>query len=131
MTTVRLNLAALDRIADAAARRGLKTALLAGEARAKAILSQPGQGRSYGKHRASAPGDPPAVDTGRLRNATAADTQLREEGGDIVGRIVANTDYAAALETGTERMAARPYLRPLRDEHADELRAAFVAGART
>lgn len=129
---VTLDLAKIDRMAEAAAEKGLKTALARGEAVLRAdILSRPGSGRVYGKHRASAPGEPPAPDTGSLRNKTQADPTIRSDGEDLVGRIVANTEYAAALELGTERMAPRPYLSRLKAEHAPELARAFVVGAKS
>ncbi|HBV11773.1 MAG TPA: hypothetical protein DEB60_01415 [Brevundimonas sp.] len=130
MATVTINLAALERIAEEKAVAGIQRAALAGEAITKANLSRPGTGRIYGKHQASAPGEPPAVDTGRLRNATQADTQVRRDGDDIVGRVVANVDYARALEVGTERMAPRPFLGLLATDHADGLRSAFIEGAK-
>lgn len=130
MPDVRIDLARLERIADEKADRGLRTALARGEAQVKVILSQPGEGRAYGRHRASAPGQPPAPDTGELRNKTNADPQLRRDGDDLVGRIVANSKKAAALENGTERMAARPFLSRLLKDHKADLMAAFKAGAK-
>jgi len=131
MATVTIDLAKLQGMADAKAVKGIQTAALRGEAILKAdLLSRPGTGELYGKHRASAPGEPPAPDTGRLRAATQADETVRNEGGDLIGRVVANTEYASALETGTERMAARPYLSRLRSDHADDLRQAFIVGAK-
>lgn len=130
MATVTINLAALERIADEKAEKGIRRAALAGEAITKANLSRPGTGRIYGKHQASAPGEPPAVDTGRLRNATQADTQVRRDGDDIVGRVVANDEKAHALEVGTERMAPRPFLGLLATDHVDDLRKAFIEGAK-
>lgn len=131
MATVTIDLAKLDRLAEEKAVRGVQTAALRGEAILKAdILSRPGSGEVYGNHRASAPGQPPAPDTGRLRAATQADPQVRNDGGDIVGRIVANTEYAAALEKGTERVAARPFMSLLKSDYADDLRQAFVEGAK-
>ncbi|MNE40071.1 hypothetical protein D3C80_1340600 [compost metagenome] len=130
MATVTINLAALEHIAEEKAVAGIQRAALAGETITNANLSRPGSGRIYGKHQASAPGEPPAVDTGRLRNATQADTQVRRDGDDIVGRVVANSEYAHALEVGTERMAPRPFLGLLATDHADDLRQAFIEGAR-
>lgn len=131
MAKVTIDLAALDRITEAKAVRGVQTAALRGEAILKAdLLSRPGTGRLYGKHQASAPGEPPAPDTGDLRRKTQADQKVEVTADAVTGRIVANTEYALALEKGTERMAARPYLSTLRDEHGDDLRAAFVAGAK-
>lgn len=130
MAHVTINLAAMEGLAQAKAVKGIQRAALQGEARVKAILSQPGSGRMYGKHQASAPGEPPAPDSGQLRAATQADTQVREDGADLVGRIVANKEYAHALEVGTERIAPRPYFGVLATDHADELRQAFIQGAR-
>lgn len=131
MATVKLDLAAIEKLSAGAAETGLRAALGEGERILKSdLLSRPGSGRVYGKHRASAPGEPPAPDTGNLRANTNADTNLRRDGDDIVGRIVANAEYAEALEKGTERMAPRPFLSTLRDDHADEMREAFVQGAR-
>lgn len=130
MAQVKINLAALEGIAEAKAEAGIRRAALQGEARMKAILSQPGSGRVYGKHTASAPGEPPAPDTGQLRAATQADTNVHREGSDLVGRVVANKEYALALEKGTERMAARPFMSLLATDHKDELRTAFIEGAK-
>lgn len=130
MATITLDLARLQGLAEDKAVKGIQTAAARGEAILKAdLLSRPGTGELYGKHRASAPGEPPAPDTGRLRAATQADTQVRNEGGDQVGRVVANTEYALPLELGTERMAARPFLSLLKSDYGDDLKAAFVAGA--
>ena len=57
-------------------------------------------------HRASAPGAPPAPDTGDLRRST-----FMEESGNriLVGVQMA---YARFLEFGTEHMQPRPFMRP-------------------
>lgn len=131
MAKVSIDLGALQDIASEAAERGLKTALAVGERRLKAdLLNREGQGKVYGRHRASAPGAPPAPDTDSLRDRTAADPDIQHDGPELVGRIVANTTYAHALEVGTERMAARPFMSTLRSDHAAELTAAFQAGAK-
>lgn len=72
----------------------------------QAELSQPGRGRLYGSHRASAPGDPPAADTGRLRREidTAAQPGHR--------RITIKAPYAYDLEFGARTVAPRPFARP-------------------
>lgn len=121
----------IAKIANDAGEKGLRGALGKGEQILKGdILNRPGSGRVYGKHQASAPGEPPAKDTGALSANTNADEQIRREGEDLVGRIVANSAQAEALEKGTERMAARPFLSLLATDHADELRDAFIQGAR-
>ena len=62
------------------------------------------------EHTASAAGQPPATDTGFLvQNIT---TDVRSQGTKVIGEIIASTPYAKALEFGTRKMAARPYLNP-------------------
>lgn len=74
-------------------------------------LSTPGRGRLYQKyapkrlHQASIPGDPPAPDTGVLRNSIA---MAPTESGFRVGT---NLEYAEYLEFGTARIAPRPFMR--------------------
>lgn len=97
------------------------------------ILSRPGTGRLYRKgktvvHRASSPGEPPAPDTGELRRRIF--TEVTRGDREVRGLITANTEYAAALELGTERMAARPYLSRLLRDHADRLRSVLARFAR-
>ncbi|BDP42923.1 hypothetical protein DAETH_28920 [Deinococcus aetherius] len=91
-------------------------------------LSQEGKGRTYEfereflkgdgttakvgqrrgvPHTASAPGDPPAVDTGRLRQSIVA---LKIAPGRW--RVGTNVEYAFWLEFGTRRIAPRPFMRP-------------------
>lgn len=81
---------------------------------AKLKLSQPGTGREYKRgrkvHKASAPGSPPAVDKGELRNDIAA---------GIVGGVVrvgSSLPKAPLLEFGTLKdgghIAPRPFMRP-------------------
>lgn len=53
------------------------------------------------------------VDTGRLRSSITHETG--REGGELVGRVGTNVDYAPHQELGTSRMAAQPYLRPALD----------------
>lgn len=131
--TVDFDRAIGEAVGMAAAERGMRATMLTAEATLKIILSQPGTGRIYprGKqavHQASAPGEPPAVDTGRLRNSIQ--TEIFRAPGEVTGRVSANTEYAAALELGTEKIKKRPYLSRLITEHAARLMAAFQAGAR-
>lgn len=92
--------------------------------RVKRSLSQPGTGRLYGRpgvrgatavlHRASAPGRPPAVDTGRLRASYTWRLGV-DARGDFV-EVGTNVIYAPFLEYGTRKMRARPHLRPAINE---------------
>lgn len=135
MAKVTLDLGAIDKMTDRAAENGLRSALGEGETILKRnILAQEGTGRIYSrggrKHQASAPGQAPALDTGNLRANTNASPELKEDGSDLVGIIISNTEYSEALERGTERMAARPFMGPLGRDHAPELQRAFVEGAK-
>ena len=66
------------------------------------------QGRKRAKpHTASAPGQPPMSDTGRLANSITLDRV-----GDLTASVGSALNYALWLEYGTSRMAARPFFRP-------------------
>jgi HK97 gp10 family phage protein len=79
----------------------------------KSIQQGPASGRTYEKykprrtHTASAPGQPPMSDTGRLANSITFDRL-----GDLTASVGSVLNYAAWLEYGTSRMAARPFFRP-------------------
>jgi len=60
----------------------------------------------------SKPGEFPKRVTGRLRNSIA--TQVEKVGRKIIGRYGTNVkDYPLALEFGTRKLKARPFLRPV------------------
>ena len=66
------------------------------------------QGRKRNKpHIASAEGDPPATDTGRLKNNI-----YFERLGALTAAVGSDLVYATYLEYGTSKMAARPFFRP-------------------
>lgn len=84
------------------------------EARAKGSLSGPRTGIIYRRgargdieHQASAPGEPPATDTGNL--AASIGSRMI---GPTEGEITVTAEYAAVLELGGVHVAARPYFRP-------------------
>ena len=110
---------------------GLTRAALWAEGEIKRSF-QPGTGREYPRgrktHRASAPGQPPAVDTGRLRGSITHD--LQTEGQRVTARVGTNVEYAKELEFGTSTKAARPFLRPILAERKAELFEQFAKGAR-
>lgn len=58
-------------------------------------------------HRASADGDPPASDTGRLEGSIFFDKE-----GPLTATVGSHLAYAVHLEYGTIKMAARPFFRP-------------------
>lgn len=86
------------------------------------IANPPKTGRVYKRgnveHQASAPGEAPATDTGRLIGSgrTAYDRV------QLSGRVTFSTIYAAALELGTQKMVARPFLRPSLAENRETIR---------
>lgn len=65
----------------------------------------------YNIHRASAPGESPATDTGFLATAIRA-RETEETATTIKGQVVADAKYAAALEFGTRKIKPRPFLAP-------------------
>lgn len=97
---------------DKRAQRAIKKGALFFVAEVKKELSKQGTGKQYRRgrkiHIASAPGQPPAVDTGQLR---ASITHLVErEFRAWIAMVGTNLQKAAPLEFGTSRMAARPFI---------------------
>jgi HK97 gp10 family phage protein len=99
---------------DVVARKAVQTTIKRIEGRAKASLSGPRSGREYkrGKngmivHRASAPGEAPATDTGNLANSIRSRMTGKTEGEVTVG-----AEYATALELGSVYIAPRPFFAP-------------------
>ena len=75
-------------------------------------------------HTASAAGEPPATDTGRLVSSIFQDTKRR--GKTFVGIVGSSVDYAVHLEFGTTKMAARPFLQPALDKNRKKIIGIFV-----
>lgn len=131
MAKVTLDVAAIDQLSGRAAENGLRSALGEYERILKDdVLNRVGSGEMYGKHRASAPGEPPAPDLGNLKANTNADPDIKEDGQDVVGRVLSNSAYASPLHNGTERIAARPFMDVPAREHRQQLTDAFVQGAK-
>ena len=122
------------KIYERVAEGGIRATLGEGERLLKDdILNRPGSGRVYRRggveHQSSADGEAPAPDLNNLKSNTNADPDIIKDGDDFVGTITADTEYAEALEKGTERMAARPYFGKLENDYAPQLEAAFRSGA--
>lgn len=92
-----------------AAKRALGKLAFYCEAFAKDLLSGSRSGRVYGGHQASAPGEPPAVLTGTLKNSIRA---VAEGDGAMVWMVRVGTEYGAILEFGSAKIAPRPFMRP-------------------
>jgi len=83
----------------------------------------------HGKeHKASAPGEPPAVDTGRLRSSITHAVETTDN--EVIGYVGSNVEYAKWLELGTERVAERPFLRPALFNNQAEIAKKFIEGAK-
>ena len=87
------------------------------EVRNQAVLGiqrTPKTGKTYKRkkktHTASSAGNPPAIDGGTLVNSIKYEYDMAK---DIFrGEVSASTAYAADLEFGTVKMAARPFMQP-------------------
>jgi hypothetical protein len=129
----------ISRAIEKALLEGMNASFLALSRLVRGKLSTAGSGRVYrigkgkrkgrnlrarGMHRASAPGYPPAVDTGRLRASFITDqlgswkygfASITTNEGRVVLNYGSSVVYAPVLEYGSNRVAARPYLRPSMD----------------
>lgn len=89
----------------------------------RSIQSGQKTGRVYRRrsvvHQASAPGESPASDTGRLVQSSG--TRYNPE--ELEGIVFFATAYAAPLEWGTVKMAPRPFLRPALDALREQITA--------
>ena len=88
------------------------------------VLGQDGSGRRYGKHVASAPGQPPAPDKGNLRRNWQ---QRKYISGNvrIVLELKSRTFYAGFLEHGTKKMSARPFHDRIKQKALPEIKALY------
>lgn len=74
-------------------------------------------------HNPSLPGNPPAPDTGNLRNSIRYEVHNEEnEVYGIVGTTQKDPPYGEYLEYGTSKMAPRPWLRPAMIKNEDWVR---------
>lgn len=114
---------------------GLGSAVMAGaqvlEGKAKiSIMTGAHTGRIYtrGKrtHQASAPGQTPATDYGHLVNSIAS-RLVSASATRAEAEVGPSAEYAEALEVGTARVAARPFMRPAVDENEDAIQKAVSA----
>ena len=68
-------------------------------------------------HRSSAPGEPPASDTGFLVNNIKRKMDMDKLGGEIRSRAA----YSKYLEYGTSKMMPRPYMFPALEKHRGKI----------
>lgn len=99
----------------------------------RSILSGEKSGRVYKRrsvtHKASAPGEAPASDTGRLVNSINSYLDKNQKSSFVTaGR--GTVRYAALLEFGTRLMAARPFMFPALESSRDWIRERLAAAVR-
>lgn len=78
-------------------------------------------------YRASAPGEPPAVRTGSLKDHWNPFTAIESSGAGstILAGIESPEKYAGYLENGTSRMAPRPYVDRIKEDAKPEIERIF------
>lgn len=81
----------------------------------RSIKNSPANGRAYKNHTASAEGNPPRTDTGRLVGSIAV--VMPENAKALEAEIGAYVNYAAHLEYGTRNMGARPFMFPALEQN--------------
>lgn len=113
MIGAKAHIARLKRLAGPEMERAVGKALFAaGElVQTEAQISLTRGAVSGKNHVPSAAGDPPNQDTGTLGN----NIETRQINPLLV-EVSSNAPYSAALEFGTSKMSARPFMRPARDK---------------
>lgn len=100
---------------------------------AKESIMKGGTGRLYEKyeprrsHRASAPNEPPASDTGFLVSQITMDVDVKPNG-TVVGQIISAAPYSKHLEFGTTNMTERPFMQPALQKNKRKIEAMFKKG---
>jgi len=102
------------------AQRGIKDGTLLLRQEVVSLIENTSKsGRVYGNHQSSAPGEPFASDTGEA--VRQIDLSFSSDG--LTGYVDSKAEYGAALEFGTEKMEARPYMRPALQNKKAEIEA--------
>lgn len=106
---------------EAGASRAVRLAAFHINERLQAKFREPKSGRWYGSHRASAPGQAPAIDFGTL----ASSYRVIEV--DKFKAVVASSSEEAPLqEYGTRNMEPRPHLYPAAEEERPDFEKAIA-----
>jgi len=96
----------------------------------ESILRGAKTGETYTKyrprrtHQASAAGEAPASDTGFLASNITMEVNRNNFG--AVGTVISSSPYSAALEFGTTKMAARPFLQPALSRNVRKIKKIFI-----
>mgnify|MGYP003677199091 CR=1 FL=1 len=100
---------------------------------AKESISKGGTGQLYEKyeprrsHRASAPNEPPATDTGFLISQITMKVKAHKNG-VVEGSIISAAPYSKALEYGTTQMTERPFMQPALQKNKRKIQRLFKKG---
>ena len=100
---------------------------------AKKSITAGGTGISYEKyeprrtHRASAPNQPPASDTGFLVSQITMKVKTHANG-SVEGSIISAAPYSKALEFGTTNMTERPFMQPALTKNKRKIEGLFKKG---
>ena len=113
----------MERLQSPAMRRDLSKALFAGGdiVRVEAQRSLTNGAVSGKNHVPSIAGEPPNQDSGTL----GGNIETRQISSEEV-EVSSDAEYSAALEYGTSKMAARPFMRPARDKAVPQIEALLV-----
>lgn len=99
-------------VIEAADKELKKGAIMVADDMIHTITSGGRSGRMYGKHQASAPGEPPANWSGKLVASIRWLTR-----GVLNYYVEASAEHAHPLEFGTHKMAARPFMLPTMEKN--------------
>lgn len=123
MEALRKAFSNLDEQFNAAASEAVEDTIMAVDGEIKRrIQNGPASGRVYQKynprrvHQASAPGQAPMTDTGRLVSSIMLDIR------PLTATVGSRLAYAAHLEYGTRRMAPRPVWMPVAEKQSLKFR---------
>lgn len=80
-------------------------------------------GKRWKPHQASAPGEPPAIDTGELVQSITF--QVKDNG--TVGEVGSDKKHGLYMEYGTSKILPRPWLKPAFENSRDKIIEIFTA----
>jgi HK97 gp10 family phage protein len=103
------------------------------EKTAQESIKNAGTGKLYKKynprvdHRASAPNQPPATDTGFLGQNITINVD-KKPNGTVIGQIISAAPYSKHLEFGTVNMTERPFMQPALMKNKRKIQSMFKKG---
>jgi HK97 gp10 family phage protein len=103
-------------------------AVLVQSSAVRLVQKGPKTGRTYGDHQASAPGEPPATDTGNLVRNIGFEVDKDK----MTATVASRAPYSAALEFGTNdgKILPRPFMMPAYLENEKDIKALLKEASR-